>query len=265
MTWKIAYIRWPWYTRACTAPRIWRASTLPSMRSTLAKDILSSHESPGGPVHLKSELEPVIMSADMAVLCGLILNELISNALKHGFSERCWAARSRLTLRNGPEGKCSLSVEDNGVGIPADLDVNTKQVAGIEASAVLDPADSRFVRLGQNRIGNLGLFAFHGGSSCTLTLISSGPRALIVEDEILIAEELRERLSRFGYSVIAAVDTADEGIAIATRERPDLVLMDIRLRGEKDGVQAAAGDPPAGGRADCLCDRLFRPADRGTG
>jgi len=67
----------------------------------------------------------------------------------------------------------------------------------------------------------------------------SEPRALIVEDEILIAEELRERLSRLGFSVIAAVDTADEGIAIATRERPDLVVMDIRLKGEKDGIQAA--------------------------
>jgi DNA-binding response OmpR family regulator len=70
-------------------------------------------------------------------------------------------------------------------------------------------------------------------------VISPEPRVLIVEDETLIAEELRERLSQFGYSVIAAVETADEGIAIATRERPDLVLMDIRLKGEKDGVQAA--------------------------
>ncbi|MGC2196396.1 MAG: response regulator [Terriglobales bacterium] len=69
--------------------------------------------------------------------------------------------------------------------------------------------------------------------------ISGRPRALIVEDEALIAEELRERLSRLGFSVIAAVDSADEGIAIATRERPELVLMDIRLKGEKDGVQAA--------------------------
>ena len=70
--------------------------------------------------------------------------------------------------------------------------------------------------------------------------ISSKPRALIVEDEILIAEELRERLSLLGFSVIAAVDSAEEGIVIATSERPDLVLMDIRLKGKKDGVQAAA-------------------------
>jgi DNA-binding response OmpR family regulator len=70
-------------------------------------------------------------------------------------------------------------------------------------------------------------------------IVFTEPRALIVEVETLIAEELRERLARLGFSVIAAVDSADEGIEIATRERPDLVLMDIRLKGDKDGVQAA--------------------------
>jgi CheY-like chemotaxis protein len=64
-------------------------------------------------------------------------------------------------------------------------------------------------------------------------------RALIVEDEALIAEELKERLLGLGFSVIGTVDSADEGIAIATRELPDVILMDIRLRGHKDGIQAA--------------------------
>lgn len=68
---------------------------------------------------------------------------------------------------------------------------------------------------------------------------SPEPRALIVEDESLIAEELRDRLSRLGFTIIATVDSAEEGVAIATRDQPDLVLMDIRLRGKKDGVQAA--------------------------
>jgi len=70
-------------------------------------------------------------------------------------------------------------------------------------------------------------------------IVSNEPRVLIVEDEALIAEELRERLAGLGCSVIAAVDSAEEGVAIATRERPDIVLMDIRLKGEKDGVEAA--------------------------
>lgn len=69
-------------------------------------------------------------------------------------------------------------------------------------------------------------------------LIPAGLRALIVEDEALIAEELKGRLALPGFRVIDMVDSADEGIAIATSELPDLVLMDIRLRGTKDGVQA---------------------------
>jgi len=69
-------------------------------------------------------------------------------------------------------------------------------------------------------------------------LIPAGLRALIVEDEALIAEELKGRLTRLGFRVIDMVDSADEGVAIATSELPDLVLMDIRLRGAKDGVQA---------------------------
>lgn len=97
----------------------------------LAKDILSSHGSPRVPVRLKSEMEPVIMSVDLAVPCGLILNELISNAFKHGFPDGA-GGEIKVTLRIGPEGRCSLSVEDNGAGIPADVDVNSSKSLGLK-------------------------------------------------------------------------------------------------------------------------------------
>jgi two-component sensor histidine kinase len=96
----------------------------------LAKDILSSHRTPSNPVQLKSELEPVIMSADMAIPCGLILNELISNAFKHGFPTG-GGGEIKLTLRSGPEGKCSPCVEDSGVGIPVGLDVSARKSLGL--------------------------------------------------------------------------------------------------------------------------------------
>lgn len=70
---------------------------------TLAKDIFSSHGSPSVPVRLKSELEPVRMSVDLAIPCGLILNELISNALRHGFPNGA-GGEIRLTLRSVPDG-----------------------------------------------------------------------------------------------------------------------------------------------------------------
>ena len=96
----------------------------------LATDILSSHGSPNASVSLRSELEPVIMDADLAIPCGLILNELISNAFKHGFPNDA-TGEIKVTLRNGTGGICSLCVQDTGVGIPADLDVNTNKSLGL--------------------------------------------------------------------------------------------------------------------------------------
>jgi len=96
----------------------------------LATDILSSHASPGAPVRLKTELEPLIMTADLAIPCGLILNELISNAFKHGFPDGA-SGEIKVTLRRGSGDICSLCVQDDGVGIPADLDVNTNRSLGL--------------------------------------------------------------------------------------------------------------------------------------
>ncbi len=96
----------------------------------LAKDILASYGNLGDPVRLKSDLETVIMSIDLAVPCGLILNELISNAFKHGFPSG-GKGEIKVTLRAQPEDKCLLCVEDSGVGIPANLDVSTKKSLGL--------------------------------------------------------------------------------------------------------------------------------------
>ena len=96
----------------------------------LAKDIFSSQGRPSVPVDLKSEMEPVIMGVDLAVPCGLILNELISNALKHGFPDSA-GGEIEVTLRRAPDGQCSLCVRDTGIGIPADLNVDTSKSLGL--------------------------------------------------------------------------------------------------------------------------------------
>ena len=64
-------------------------------------------------------------------------------------------------------------------------------------------------------------------------------RVLIVEDESLIAEEINDRLTRLNYEVVGIEDTAERAWTTANTTRPDLVLMDIRLKGEMDGIQAA--------------------------
>jgi CheY-like chemotaxis protein len=62
---------------------------------------------------------------------------------------------------------------------------------------------------------------------------------LVVEDEGLIALDLQRRLQALGYTVPATCATAGEAFTAASSHAPDLILMDIRLRGERDGIDAA--------------------------
>src|SRR5688500_1602701 len=63
---------------------------------------------------------------------------------------------------------------------------------------------------------------------------------LLVEDEWLLASALRARLENLHYRVQGPVNTGELAVEAALRTHPDLVLMDIRLRGEMDGIAAAA-------------------------
>lgn len=62
---------------------------------------------------------------------------------------------------------------------------------------------------------------------------------LIVEDEVLVARDIKARLIRMGYDVIDMASKGMEAIEKALSLRPDLILMDINLRDEMDGVEAA--------------------------
>lgn len=62
---------------------------------------------------------------------------------------------------------------------------------------------------------------------------------LIVEDEGLIARDLENRVRKAGYTVAGIVDTGIAALEAAAETLPDLVLMDIRLRGELDGIETA--------------------------
>ncbi len=64
-------------------------------------------------------------------------------------------------------------------------------------------------------------------------------RILVVEDEILVARDLQSKLQRTGYDVPEIVDTGAGAIDMASALQPGLVLMDIRIKGNIDGVEAA--------------------------
>jgi CheY-like chemotaxis protein len=66
----------------------------------------------------------------------------------------------------------------------------------------------------------------------------SGIKILIVEDEVIIASDLGKALEKLGHTVLGIVCSGEESVREAGRVHPDVVLMDIRLRGRMDGLRA---------------------------
>jgi len=70
-------------------------------------------------------------------------------------------------------------------------------------------------------------------------VVGRGKKILLVEDEAIIAMDISVRLRRLGYLVPAHASTAQEAVDLDRAENPDFILMDIRLAGELDGIDAA--------------------------
>ncbi|MGB9044873.1 MAG: response regulator [Pseudolabrys sp.] len=65
------------------------------------------------------------------------------------------------------------------------------------------------------------------------------PRALIVEDEILIAMDLVAQIRKLGFDVCGVTSNAREALSLAMEDPPDLAIMDIYLNGTRDGIEVA--------------------------
>jgi len=68
----------------------------------------------------------------------------------------------------------------------------------------------------------------------------TNPKILIVEDDNIVAADLQKRLMTLGYDIVGIVTSGEEAIKKAILSSPDLVLMNVRLRGEMDGIEAAS-------------------------
>jgi PAS domain S-box-containing protein len=65
------------------------------------------------------------------------------------------------------------------------------------------------------------------------------PAILVVEDEVIVAEDVRRRLEEMGYRITGVVSRGDHALAHVREFHPDLILMDIGLKGAVDGIEAA--------------------------
>jgi two-component sensor histidine kinase len=87
-------------------------------------------------VSLKLDLHSVALGIDRAIPCGLILNELLINSMKHGFADGRSGA-IHVELREPETNRIELTVADNGVGLPDGLDVRQAQTVGMQIVCTL--------------------------------------------------------------------------------------------------------------------------------
>jgi DNA-binding LytR/AlgR family response regulator len=62
---------------------------------------------------------------------------------------------------------------------------------------------------------------------------------LVVEDESIVSKDIQHSLKKLGYNVVGAASTGEKALELARTEHPDIVLMDIMLKGDMNGIQTA--------------------------
>ncbi|XGV99678.1 MAG: sensor histidine kinase [Leptolyngbya sp. BL-A-14] len=96
----------------------------------LAASLFSSYNINANTITLKTNVEDVSLDIDMAIPCGLIINELVSNALKYAFTDQ--AGEITIDLQRESQQTIMLTVRDNGIGLPADLELAQANSLGLK-------------------------------------------------------------------------------------------------------------------------------------
>lgn len=97
---------------------------------SLSKSLVHSYSINAGLVELKTNFEKVFLNLDQAIPCGLIVNELVSNALKYAFPDH---SRGVISMAiNEKEKQVQLMIKDNGIGMPEDFDFDKNDSLGLQ-------------------------------------------------------------------------------------------------------------------------------------
>ena len=97
---------------------------------SIASNLVQSYSNPQTHVELITELSAVSINLDQSIPCGLIVNELVSNAMKYAFVGR---KKGKLTIKITlhPESKVELTIKDDGVGLPDSWDITQSNSLGL--------------------------------------------------------------------------------------------------------------------------------------
>jgi PAS domain S-box-containing protein len=123
------------YSMALVHERLYRSEDLASVNfaeytEELTNQLFRNHVLSADTIRLKLEVEKSPLDIDRAIPCGLILTELISNALKHAFPNGR-SGEIQVSLQRTKNGGLILSVADNGVGLPDEATLQTRRSLGM--------------------------------------------------------------------------------------------------------------------------------------
>jgi PAS domain S-box-containing protein len=104
--------------------------------SSLAKSLFSTYKVHAAQIKLTVDADGISLGVDTAIPCGLIINELVSNSLKHAFPDSR-TGKIDITVRPVRQGELELVVRDDGVGIPMDLDIINAKSLGLHLVTLL--------------------------------------------------------------------------------------------------------------------------------
>ncbi len=99
--------------------------------NSLARDLFNSYSVDSKRISFISNFEGTFLEVDTGILCGLIVNELISNSLKHAFPDGK-KGEIYVSMHLNPDSKYDLIIKDNGIGFPSDIDFRNTDSLGLQ-------------------------------------------------------------------------------------------------------------------------------------
>lgn len=102
----------------------------------LTDNLIQTYNVSNSDLSINLEIDDIFLKIDAAIPCGLILNEIISNSLKHAFTGRK-NGKISVSLNKNDNGNLTLAVEDNGTGLDKDIDFNRQKSLGLRLVRLL--------------------------------------------------------------------------------------------------------------------------------
>lgn len=182
-------------------------------------------------IHLELDITHPYLDLGQAISCGLLMNELITNSLKHAFDDK---GTIYISIEHNADGDLEKIVyDDSGKGMTTEI-----EGFGLKIVSALATQLNMSLQISKKETAR---FEFNRITTDQKIKQPSGD-ILYIEDEILIAMEKIAALKAAGYSVDESIITSGEKalnhIKQLTR-KPALIFMDIKLAGKMDGIETA--------------------------